>query len=415
MPALRYVVADVFTDRPLTGNQLAVFTDGRDVDDETMQALAREMNFAETVFVLPPSEGGHARLRIFTPVTELPFAGHPVLGSAFVLAAPMQLGEIRLETGSGVVPILLDREGARITFGWMSQPVPAWEPFAQAGKVQELLGIESRLPVELYRLGPGHAYFALESEAEVAALQPAFGALARVAHAGINCFARSGDGWKTRMFAPADGVPEDAATGSAAGPLAVHLARHGWIEFGDEIEISQGVELGRPSTLYARAFGEGDHIDRVEVGGSAVIVARGERSTTATIVAPAAAVATTSGSDTSICAGGGSSTSAASNSSVSRSTNHVPSTVRTSAFIGLFHEAMRRRVPWRVARRQVERVRTPGSRDRPPHMRRRTPSDRCRRSAHEFPSRSDNIQKLELSLSSATTLLKISNFFLFVS
>ena len=276
MPTLRYVVADVFTDRPLTGNQLAVFTDGRDVDDDTMRALAREMNFAETVFVLPPSEGGHARLRIFTPVTELPFAGHPVLGSAFVLAAPMQLGEIRLETGSGVVPIVLDREGARITFGWMSQPVPAWEPFAQAGKVQELLGVESRLPVELYRLGPGHAYFALESEAEVAALQPDFGALARVAHAGINCFARSGDAWKTRMFAPADGVPEDAATGSAAGPLAVHLARHGWIEFGDEIEISQGMELGRPSTLYARASGEGDRIDRVEVGGSAVIVARGE-------------------------------------------------------------------------------------------------------------------------------------------
>ena len=146
MPTLRYVVADVFTDRPLTGNQLAVFTDGRGVDDETMRALARELKFSETVFVGPPSEGGHARIRIFTPTSELPFAGHPVLGSAFVLA----------------------------------------------------------------------------------------------------------------------------------GPLAIHLARHGRIAFGDEIEISQGVEIGRPSTLYARAFGEGDRVDRVEVGGSAVIVARGE-------------------------------------------------------------------------------------------------------------------------------------------
>src|SRR5205823_1467982 len=102
---LRYVVADVFTDTALTGNQLAVFTDGREVDEKTMQDLAREMNFSETVFVLPPEQGGHARIRIFTPSSELPFAGHPVLGTAFVLAAPMQLEEIRLETESGVVPV----------------------------------------------------------------------------------------------------------------------------------------------------------------------------------------------------------------------------------------------------------------------------------------------------------------------
>src|SRR4051812_45719286 len=127
---LRYVVADVFTDRPLTGNQLAVFTDGTGVDDATMQALAKEMNFSETVFVVPPSEGGHARIRISPPSRELPFGGHPTLGSAFVLAAPMQLGEIRLETGAGIVPVVLEREGARIIFGWMSQPIPKWEPFA---------------------------------------------------------------------------------------------------------------------------------------------------------------------------------------------------------------------------------------------------------------------------------------------
>jgi trans-2,3-dihydro-3-hydroxyanthranilate isomerase len=273
---LRYVVADVFTDRPLAGNQLAVFTDGRDVEDGTMQALARELNISETVFVLPPAEGGHARIRIFTPTMELPFAGHPVLGAAFVLAAPLQLGEIRLETGSGVVPVALEREGARITFGWMSQPVPRWEPFAQAQEVLDLLGVRSALPVELYHLGPTHVFIELGSEAEVAALAPDFGALARLTDAGVSCFAGSGTRWKTRMFAPAVGVPEDPATGSAAGPLAVHLARHGRTGYGEEIEISQGAEIGRPSTLYARALGEGDRIDRVEVGGSAVIVARGE-------------------------------------------------------------------------------------------------------------------------------------------
>jgi trans-2,3-dihydro-3-hydroxyanthranilate isomerase len=274
--SLRYAVADVFTDTPLTGNQLAVFTDGREVDDETMQKLAKEMNFSETVFVLPAEAGGHARLRIFTPVAELPFAGHPTLGSAFVLGGPLQLGEIRLETLSGIVTVTLEREGARIIFGWMQQPIPEHEAFGDAAALQELLGGRSQLPVELYHPAPGHEVLELGSEDEVAALAPDFGALERLTDVCVNCFAGSGTNWKTRMFAPASGVAEDPATGSAAGPLAMHLARHGRIQFGDEIEISQGIEIGRPSKLYARVEGTPEQFDRVEVGGSAVIVARGE-------------------------------------------------------------------------------------------------------------------------------------------
>jgi len=274
--SLRYVVADVFTDTPLTGNQLAVFTDGRDVDDELMQKLAKEMNYSESVFVLPAESDGHARIRIFTPVTELPFAGHPVLGSAYVLAGPMQLGEIKLETQAGVIPIVLEREGASITFGWMRQPVPEHGPFAEAEAVEELLGFHSQLPVELYHQGPGFAYFEVESKEELGALSPDFAALARITDYGISCFAGSGTSWKTRMFAPTSGVPEDPATGSAAGPLAMHLARHGRIAFGDEIEISQGDEVGRPSKLFARVTGTPEQTEAIEVGGSAVIVARGE-------------------------------------------------------------------------------------------------------------------------------------------
>jgi trans-2,3-dihydro-3-hydroxyanthranilate isomerase len=266
----------VFTDVPLAGNQLAVFTDGRGVDDETMQKLAREMNVSETVFVLPPEAGGHARIRIFTPATELPFAGHPVLGSAFVLGAPLQLGEIRLETGSGIVPVTLEREGARIIFGRMQQPIPNWELFAQAEELQELLGVRSQLPVEVYDLGPHHVFLELGSKEEVAALEPDFSALGRLTPIGVNCFAGSGTSWKTRMFAPASGVAEDPATGSACGPLGIHLARHGRTEFGQEVEVSQGAEIGRPSTLYVQVDGSPEKIDRVEVGGSAVTVARGE-------------------------------------------------------------------------------------------------------------------------------------------
>lgn len=276
MASLRYVVADVFTDTPLTGNQLAVFTDARRLPEDLMQPLAREMNFSETVFVLPPDEGGHARIRIFTPSAELPFAGHPVLGSAFVLAGPLQLPEIRLETGSGIVPIVLEREGARITFGWMSQPVPRWERFERADEVLAALDAESELPVDRYFLGPTHVYVALRNRDAVAALEPDFGALKSFGLIGINCFAGAGTRWKTRMFAAGAGVAEDPATGSAAGPLAIHLARYGRTAYGDELVIEQGAEIGRPSTLYARVSGEGDRVDSVEVGGSAVIVARGE-------------------------------------------------------------------------------------------------------------------------------------------
>src|SRR5881392_3054765 len=126
----RYVVVDVFTSEPLAGNQLAVFTDAREIPEDRLQPLARELNYSETTFVYPPSGDGHVRMRIFTPSAELPFAGHPTLGTAFVLAAPLQLPEIRLETGVGVVPVALERERDRIVFGRMEQPVPTWEPYA---------------------------------------------------------------------------------------------------------------------------------------------------------------------------------------------------------------------------------------------------------------------------------------------
>jgi trans-2,3-dihydro-3-hydroxyanthranilate isomerase len=276
MPTLRYVVADVFTDTPLAGNPVGVFTDARELETEEMQRLAREMNLSETVFVLPKEGEGHARIRIFTPRVELPFAGHPTLGTAFVLAQPMQLDEIRLETGIGTVPITLEREGPRIVFGRMVQPVPSWKPFADEEVLLDALGVSSsELPVEEYDNGVQHVYVCLGSEEELVALQPNLRGLGLPAALGTNCIAGSGKRWKTRMFG-LGGIDEDPATGSAAGPLAVHLARHGRIAWGDEIEISQGAEIGRPSTLYARADGSADRVERVEVGGSAVVVARGE-------------------------------------------------------------------------------------------------------------------------------------------
>jgi len=278
MRSFRYVLADVFTDRPLAGNQLAVFTDARDLDDVTMQELALELGLSETVFVLPPREGGTVRVRIFTPRNEIAFAGHPCLGTAFVLGAPLQLGVIALETGAGIVPVELERdESGRIVYGKMTQPVPKVAAYDRADELLAALGVaSSELPVEVYDNGIRHAYVALPSKEAVAALKPDMNALAELDLVGALAFAGSGTSWKVRMFSPLDGVGEDAATGSAAGPLACHLARHGVVPWGEQIEIEQGTEIGRASTLYARAAGSGDEIESVEVGGSAVTVARGE-------------------------------------------------------------------------------------------------------------------------------------------
>lgn len=273
----RYVVVDVFTDAPLQGNQLAVFTDAREVPDELLQPLATEMAFSETAFVYPTDGEAHVRIRIFTPASEILFAGHPTLGTAFVLAQPMQLEVIAIETRSGIVPVWLEREGPKIVFGRMHQPIPTIEPFDEAPLLEALGAERSELPVELYDNGMRFVYVALRSEEEVAALDPDQRALTRAAGiGGVSCFAGAGDRWKARVFVPGKGVPEDPATGSAAGPLALHLARHGRIGWGEEIRISQGAEIRRPSTLYARADGSADAIERVEVGGSAVVVARGE-------------------------------------------------------------------------------------------------------------------------------------------
>lgn len=270
---LEYVVADVFAEEPLSGNPVAVFLAAAGLSADRMQRLAREMNLSETVFVLPPERAGDVRVRIFTPVNELSFAGHPTLGTAIVLAGDRD--RLLMETGMGTVPFTYDRSRAVLS-ATMRQPVPTWEPYAQSAHLLAALGItDSTLPVEVYRNGPRHVYVGLPDVPALSALRPDQRALADHLDVAANCFAPAGESWRLRMFSPAYGVAEDAATGSAAGPLAVHLARHGRIAYGDRIEIWQGVEMGRPSRMLATATGAADRVDRVEVSGSAVVVARG--------------------------------------------------------------------------------------------------------------------------------------------
>jgi trans-2,3-dihydro-3-hydroxyanthranilate isomerase len=279
-----YVIADVFTDTALEGNPLAVVPDAAGLSAARMQRIAREMNLSETTFVFPPTEGGDVRVRIFTPVGELPFAGHPTFGTAAVLAATghpsVRDGELRMETGMGVVPFRFTGAagGGRVRTARMLQPIPVWEPYDRAAELLDALGVSSStLPIEVYRNGPRHAFVGLATVAELSALRVDLRALAGHDDLAANCFAPTDDPlvWRARMFSPAYGVTEDAGTGSAAGPLALHLGRYGRVPLGATITVRQGVEMGRPSTIRASATVVAGAVERVEISGTAVVVADG--------------------------------------------------------------------------------------------------------------------------------------------
>ena len=271
-----YAVADAFADKPLHGNPVAVFFDADDLAPEQMQRIARETNLSETTFVLRAVRGGDARIRIFTPVNELPFAGHPLLGTAVVLACRGYGTRLLLETAMGVIPFEMEAAGSRTGYATMRQPVPTWRPFDRTDELLDALGVpEPPFPVEIYHNGPRHVLVGLDSIAALSKVDPDHRALARFEDMAVNCVAGSGTRWRNRMFSPAYGVVEDAATGSAAGPIAIHVARHAQAPHGQWVDIAQGVEIGRHALMRARIEVHGEHVTSVEVGGHGVVVAEG--------------------------------------------------------------------------------------------------------------------------------------------
>ncbi|WP_116211657.1 PhzF family phenazine biosynthesis protein [Streptomyces olivoreticuli] len=281
---MRYDLADVFTDQPLAGNQLAVVADdGTLPSDQLMQAIASEMNLSETTFLSPAREGGDARVRLWSTVTEVDFAGHPLLGTAAVLAQHRGEDEttLRIETNVGTVPVTTRRHSPARFTAWMDQPIPRISPVptTQADQLLGVLGLaRSVLPVTRYDAGIPHLYVMADTPEAVRAIVPSFPALGHVAgRSRINVFALTGTATAvTRMFSPYDRVPEDPACGSAAGPLAAHLVRHQLVPSGTEIILSQGEAVGRPSTLYAVAAADHDEIHSISVGGGVCLIGSGQ-------------------------------------------------------------------------------------------------------------------------------------------
>lgn len=294
--AHRFTLIDVFTEHAFGGNQLAVFPDGADVPERLMQPYARELNFSETTFVLPPRKPGHThRVRIFTPSKEIPFAGHPNVGTAIVLAALAQKAGQGDSAGfvfdedAGTVSVTAnvgpERGFAELTLERAAEirpeNIPAERLTAMASLPSDKIG-----PLAPWSASVGLPFFCMTLKDPDAVAAARFdlavwetvlphGAYSRDVYAVAGDF-KPGGRLKARMWAPADGVPEDPATGSAAAALAGSLAAKlpdtdgtfSWT-------IEQGAELGRPSVINATAEKRGGQVIAIRVGGPAVIVGEG--------------------------------------------------------------------------------------------------------------------------------------------
>ncbi len=298
MRKLHYHRVDVFTDRAFGGNPLAVFPNGRGISGETMQSIAKEFNLSETTFVLPPDDPKHDyRVRIFTPATELPMAGHPTVGTSFVLAREHMIartGErttITLEEGVGPVPVRIEFENGEPVYAEMTQPLPKFGPrFDDRAAVAEMLSldaddIDEALPVEVVSCGVPFLYVPLRSLDAARRARPRADvmerSLAGVVPPEVFVFTREveheGSTVHSRMFAPPLGILEDPATGAASGPLGCYLVRYGLVECDGAAEMvsEQGIEMGRPSFIKIRIEREGDEISGVKVGGQSYYMGEG--------------------------------------------------------------------------------------------------------------------------------------------
>jgi trans-2,3-dihydro-3-hydroxyanthranilate isomerase len=291
----RYLHYDVFTDHLFGGNQLAVFLDGRGLADDTMQAIAKEMNFSETTFVLPPeTPGTDVRMRIFTPGEEMPMAGHPTIGTTFALARAgvIERGRTHFVFGCniGPVPVAMTWNGGDLGFAWMTQPLPAFgEPIPDPARTAAALSLSptavagTGLPVQVVSCGVPLLFVPLTARRAVdnvvvnpSVLDTLFAATGTSPNGVFVFSAEPGEPRATvysRMFAPELGITEDPATGAASGPLGCYLVRHRMVQpdKADSMISLQGVKMGRPSHVHIAIGLQNGEISSVQVGGEAVL------------------------------------------------------------------------------------------------------------------------------------------------
>lgn len=301
MSTLRYLHVDVFTSRPLEGNQLAVFPEPGGIDTAMMQAITREMNFSECTFIFPPTGSGDIKMRIFTPGEELPMAGHPTIGSTFALAAEGTIARGRtdfvFELGVGPTPVSLEWRDGSLSFAWMTQQLPKFggvitDRHAFAGAVGVDRGdLSGDFPIQVITCGVPFIFVRLATRQAVDAVSVDRNAFTRCCRdAGVEplpTFFFTTDGGQeadaaqtvySRMLAPTFGIAEDPATGGASGPLGCYLLHYGIVsaDAARNIVSLQGVQMKRPSRIHISIDSKDGAITRVRVGGQSVMVGRGE-------------------------------------------------------------------------------------------------------------------------------------------
>lgn len=300
MPKLKFHTVDVFTTKRFAGNPLAIVEGADGLSTEAMQTIAREFNLSETIFVQTPEESAHtAKVRIFFPAAEIPFAGHPTIGCAIHLALKQYPGEgnfdtiITLEEVAGLVPVNVIRKQGQVTAQFTAPVIPhvfdGQVPLAEIAA--DALGLD---PADigfgdhrpgLYAGGPSFVYVPLASRAALEKAKPAEPAWSRMTEAadtvGVYCYTPGGDApetdYRARMFAPTGGIPEDPATGSASAILAAQLLAAGELKEGvNAFRLEQGYEMGRPSDVGLEISIAGGEIELIRIAGSSVKVSEGE-------------------------------------------------------------------------------------------------------------------------------------------
>ena len=298
MTAYRYLHLDVFTNRQFAGNQLAVFPDAAGMEPSVMQQIAAEMALSETTFVLPAEGTGDVRMLIFTPAVEVPMAGHPTVGSIYALVhegvIPAGRDRFVFELGVGPTPVTLEWQDEALTAAWMRQQAPQFgEPVEGAGQLAAALGLTADavcpngLPVQEVSCGLTFLLLPVATRAAIDGAAPntsaldeyfaAVGLETRPVYLFTTESGNDGAASYSRMFAPAFGIAEDPATGSASGPLGAYLVEHGVVAPAEAERMLnlQGVKMGRPSEIWVSIGRADDGVMVVRVGGSAVMVSEG--------------------------------------------------------------------------------------------------------------------------------------------
>ncbi len=299
---LKFYQADVFTGVPFGGNPVAVFPNAQGLNDFELQQIAREMNLSETVFVLPPTnEAAVVRLRIFTPTQEIPFAGHPVLGTFYVLAQLGLVGvaegvtRVMQECNIGLFPVEIHAEDGEVTRVVMTQPKPlilgSVDETEDLYHIAKALGlpkyqiVDTKTPVMVVSTGLPVVIVPVRTLTAVRSIEPDGTAIVEMCERfgtnGIMVFTtmtvEDTATVHARMFAPAIGILEDPATGSASGAMGAYLVHNGLVEVGPltEVIVEQGYEIGRPSRILVQVESDDDAIQTVKVGGQVVMVVEG--------------------------------------------------------------------------------------------------------------------------------------------